>query len=126
MAGGNAPIDLKDKKNFYWISMIRLPDFVQKKAFDWAVTQASRKKKKDFSKVYFFTLDEGECVQCMHSGSYDREPETIALMYSYTKEQNRIPDLTPNRRHHEIYLSDPRRCKPEKLKTVIRIPVKEG
>lgn len=123
---GNAPIDLKDKKNFSWISMIRLPDFVQKKDFVWAVTQASQKKKKDFSKMHFFTLDEGECVQCMHSGSYDREPETIALMYSYAKEQNRIPDLTPNRRHHEIYLSDPRRCKPEKLKTVIRIPVKEG
>ena len=92
---GNAPIDLKDKKNFSWISMIRLPDFVQKKDFAWAVTQASRKKKKDFSKVYFFTLDEGECVQCMHTGPYDREPETIALIYSYAKEQNRIPRPYP-------------------------------
>lgn len=122
--GGN--LDLKNKKNFRWISLIRLPDFVRKNDFDWALAHASQKKKRDFSKVRFLTLDEGECVQCMHTGPYDREPETIALMHRYAAEQGRVPDLTEERRHHEIYLGDPRRCKPEKLKTVIRIPVKEG
>ena len=88
------------------------------------LTEAGRKKGSDFSEVEFFTLDEGLCVQCMHVGAYDDEPATIALMDAFAREQGYMPDLSDVRMHHEIYLSDPNRCAPEKLKTVIRHPVK--
>ena len=113
----------KDKMNF--ISIIRLPDFVTKKDFDWAVVEASNKKKLDFSKVEFLTYDEGICVQCMHIGSYDDEPSTINLMHEYMIENGYELDITNNRFHHEIYLSDPRRCDVNKLKTVIRHPIRK-
>ena len=113
----------KDKMNF--ISIIRLPDFVTKKDFDWAVVEASNKKKLDFSKVEFLTYDEGICVQCMHIGSYDDEPSTINLMHEYMIENGYELDITNNRFHHEIYLSDPRRCDVSKLKTVIRHPIRK-
>lgn len=117
-------IDYSRKDKFQWTSMIRLPDFVQKEDFDWAVREASDKKKRDFSKVEFFTYQEGLCVQCMHIGSYDKEPETIQMMDSYAKENGYVPDFTENRFHHEIYLSDPRRAAEDKLRTVIRHPVR--
>ena len=113
----------KDKMNF--ISIIRLPDFVTKKDFDWAVVEASNKKKLDFSKVEFLTYDEGICVQCMHMGSYDNEPKTINLMHEYMIENGYELNITNNRFHHEIYLSDPRRCDVNKLKTVIRHPIRK-
>ena len=113
----------KDKMNF--ISIIRLPDFVTKKDFDWAVQEATNKKKLDFSKVEFLTYDEGICVQCMHIGSYDDEPTTINLMHKYMIENGYELDITNNRYHHEIYLSDPRKCVASKLKTVIRHPIKK-
>ena len=113
----------KDKMNF--ISIIRLPDFVTKKDFDWAVVEASNKKKLDFSKVEFLTYDEGICVQCMHIGSYDDETSTINLMNEYMIENGYELDITNNRFHHEIYLSDPRRCDVNKLKTVIRHPIRK-
>ena len=113
----------KDDMNF--ISVIRLPDFVTKKDFDWAIEEATKKKKKDFSKVEFLIYDEGECVQCMHIGSYDNEPETVELMEKYAAENGYIIDITEKRLHHEIYLSDPRRCAESKLKTVIRHPVRK-
>ena len=113
----------KDKMNF--ISIIRLPDFVTKKDFDWAVVEASNKKKLDFSKVEFLTYDEGICVQCMHIGFYDDEPSTINLMHEYMIENGYELDITNNRFHHEIYLSDPRRCDVNKLKTVIRHPIRK-
>lgn len=116
-------IDYTHKENFCWISLIRLPDFVTKADFDWAIAEATVKKKTDFSKVEFFTYTEGLCVQCMHIGPYDDEPATVALMHEYAEENGYEIDITESRYHHEIYLSDARRVAPERLKTVIRIPI---
>ncbi len=118
-------IDYNNKDQMNFISIIRLPDFVTKEDFDWAIKEATNKKKADFSKVEFLTYDEGICVQCMHIGSYDDEPTTINLMHKYMIENGYELDITNNRYHHEIYLSDPRRCDTSKLKTVIRHPIKK-
>ena len=118
-------IDYAHKENFNFISLIRLPDFVTQAEFDWAVAEATRKKKVDFSKARFFTYDEGECVQCMHIGPYDDEPATIAAMHEYARQSGYELDITDTRYHHEIYLSDPRRCDASKLKTVVRHPIKK-
>ena len=117
-------IDYAHKERFNWISVIRLPDFVSKTDFDWAKEEAARKKKMDLSKAEFFTYDEGLCVQCMHIGPYDDEPTTVELMHRLADEQGYTPDITDQRMHHEIYLSDARKTAPEKLKTVIRHPVR--
>ena len=117
-------IDYSCKDSFNWISVIRLPDFVAKKDFDWALSEAAAKKKEDFSKVEFFTYDEGLCVQCMHIGSYDDEPATVEMMHRFAEAQGYVPDITETRLHHEIYLSDARKVSQERLKTVIRHPVK--
>lgn len=117
-------IDYTHKENFQWISMIRLPDFVKKEDFEWAVAEATKKKKMDYSKVEFFTYEEGLCVQCMHIGSYDNEPATIEAMEQMAKENGYEIDISKERFHHEIYLSDPRRAAEEKLKTVVRHPIK--
>lgn len=117
-------IDYTNKENFHFISMIRLPDFVTKKDFDWAIQEATKKKKIDFSTVEFLTYEEGICVQCMHIGSYDEEPKTITLMHIFMEENGYTLDITDTRFHHEIYLSDPRKCDASKLKTVIRHPIK--
>lgn len=106
--------------------MIRLPDFVDKKAFEWAVEKASRKKQEDFSSVEFFTWQEGLCVQCMHIGPYDMEPETVEKMERFIAEQGYLPDFSDNRYNHEIYLGDPRRAAPGKLKTVLRHPIRKA
>ena len=121
---GSRSIDFAHKENFQWISMIRLPDFVTLTDFEWALEEAARKKKSDFSKVEFFAYDEGLCVQCMHVGPYDEEPSTIALMERHMLDHGYALDITRKRMHHEIYLSDARRVSPEKLKTVIRHPIK--
>ena len=118
-------IDYSHKENFQWISVIRLPDFVTKADFEWAIEEATRKKKMDFSKVEFLTLEEGLCVQCMHSGSYDDEPATVAAMDKFIADNGYENDISDTRRHHEIYLSDARKVAPEKLKTVIRHPIKK-
>lgn len=117
-------VDYAHKENFNWISVIRLPDFVTKEDFDWAVEEAIRKKKTDFSKVAFFHYDEGLYVQCMHIGSYDDEPATVDLMHRYMEDQGYELDINDTRRHHEIYLSDARKVAPERLKTVIRHPIR--
>ena len=117
-------IDHAHKEDFKWISLIRLPDFVTKGDFAWAVEEATRKKKTDFSKVEFFTYNEGLCVQCMHIGSYDDEPATVQLMHDYMQQQGYALDISESRFHHEIYLSDVKKVPPEKLKTVIRHPIK--
>ncbi len=117
-------IDYTRKEDFRWISVIRLPDFVTRADFDWAVEEATKKKKTDFSKVEFLTYDEGLCVQCMHIGSYDDEPATVARMHTYMEQQGYVLDITEQRRHHEIYLSDARKVAPEKRKTVIRHPIR--
>lgn len=118
-------IDYAHKENFEWISLIRLPDFVTQKDFEWAIAEATKKKKTDFSKVEFLTYIEGLCVQCMHVGSYDDEPATVATMHEYAIENGYELDITNTRYHHEIYLSDARKAAPEKLKTVIRHPIKK-
>ena len=119
-------IDYGHKENFKWISVIRLPDFVTKADYEWAVDEAAKKKKSDFSKVEFMTYDEGLCVQCMHIGSYDDEPATIALMHEFAENQGYVLDITEKRLHHEIYLSDARKVAPERLKTVIRHPIRKA
>ena len=116
-------IDCGHKENFRWISVIRLPDFVTRSDFEWATEEATRKKKMDFSKVEFLTVEEGLCVQCMHTGSYDDEPATVSMMHEFIESQGYALDITDKRLHHEIYLSDPRKVAPEKLKTVIRHPI---
>ena len=118
-------IDYSDKSTFCWISVIRLPDFIAKADFDWAVRTASKKKKKDCSKAEFLTVDEGLCVQIMHIGPYDDEPASVALMDRFLAENGYENDLSSTRLHHEIYLSDPRKVAPEKWKTVIRHPIKK-
>jgi len=118
-------IDYNDKDSMQFISVIRLPDFVTKEEFDWAIKEATNKKQQDFSKVEFLNYDEGICVQCMHIGSYDDEPKTVSLMHEYTVKNGYELDMTSNRLHHEIYLSDPRRCEVSRLKTVIRHPIKK-
>lgn len=118
-------MDYSRKDDLNFISLIRLPDFVTKEDFDWAIEEATKKKNMDFSKVEFFPYDEGLCVQCMHIGSYDDEPATITLMHQYMEEQGYQLDITDERYHHEIYLSDPRRSDVSRLKTVLRHPIKK-
>ena len=141
---GAGAFDYGKKDELEWISMIRLPEFVTQEVFDRAVREAEEKKQKDFSKAEFFTYCEGLCVQCMHVGAYDDEPDTIRRMRKYAEElgyavddrgaenvQEKEPEREKNgkdgvlfqRFHHEIYLSDPRRTAPERLRTVIRQPV---
>ena len=122
---GSDTIDYANKNGFNFISLIRLPDFVTEADFDWAVQEATKKEKVDFSKVEFLTYDEGVCVQCMHVGSYDDEPKTVALMHEYMAANGYVLDISESRYHHEIYLSDPRKCAGEKLKTVVRHPIKK-
>ncbi|MBQ6420715.1 MAG: GyrI-like domain-containing protein [Clostridia bacterium] len=123
---GKDGIDYSDKAAFCWISVIRLPDFITKKDFDWAVGTASIKKKLDCSAAEFLTVDEGLCVQIMHLGTFDDEPASVALMDRYLEENGYQNDLSARRLHHEIYLSDPRKVPPEKRKTVIRHPIRRN
>lgn len=116
--------DYSDKSSFNWLSVIRLPDFVTQKDFDWAKETAAAKKGLDCSRAELLSLEEGECVQIMHTGSYDDEPATIKLMDDFALANGYALDFSATRLHHEIYLSDPRKTSPEKLKTVIRHPVK--
>ncbi len=123
--GNKNGIDYKSKEKFNFISIIRLPDFVTKDEFNWAISEATNKKKQDFSKVEFLSYDEGICVQCMHIGAYDDEPRTINLMHEYMLENGYELDINDTRFHHEIYLSDPRRSETSRLKTVIRHPIRK-
>ena len=122
---GVGGIDYSDKSTFNWISVIRLPDFVTQKDFDWATGEAEKKKHLDCSKAEFLTIDEGLCVQIMHHGTYDDEPATVKLMDDYIARQGYQNDFKENRLHHEIYLSDPRKTAKEKTKTIIRHPIRK-
>ena len=122
---GTFGVDYGRKEDFGWISVIRLPDFVTEEDYRWALEEAGRKKQQDFSKVEFWIICEGLCVQCMHIGAYDDEPATIAVMDAFLKENGYVNDFSKERMHHEIYLSDARRVAPGKLKTVIRHPIKK-
>ena len=123
---GLAGVDYANKAGFQFLSLLRLPDFVTRADFDWAVESATAKKKMDLSPVEFFPYDEGLCVQCMHLGPYDAEPQTAAKMHDFMRRQGYALDITDARYHHEIYLSDPRKCDPARLKTVLRHPVRPG
>ena len=122
---GKGGIDYTDKASFNWISVIRLPEFITQKDFEWAVETATKKKKLDCSSAELMTIDEGLCIQIMHLGPFDDEPATIALMDEYLDKNGYVNDITNTRLHHEIYLSDARRVVPEKWKTVIRHPIKK-
>lgn len=117
-------VDYSNKSTFCWISVIRVPDFVKREDFIWAVTIAMKKKNTDCSMAEFLTVEEGLCVQIMHEGAYDDEPATVALMDAFLKENGYSNDMNETRYHHEIYLSDARKVAPEKRKTVIRHPIK--
>lgn len=119
-------IDYADKAAFNWISVIRLPEFITQKDFEWAVETASEKKKLDCSSAEFLTVDEGLCVQIMHIGAFDDEAQTVTLMDEYIAQNGYENDITESRLHHEIYLSDARKVAPEKWKTVIRHPIKRS
>ena len=122
---GTYGIDFTKKDKFRWISVIRLPDFIKKEDFDWAVETAQKKKKMDCSKMEFLTIDEGLCVQMMHIGDYDDEPASVTLMDAYIEKEGYVNDLSDGRLHHEIYLSDARKVEPARRKTVIRHPIKK-
>ena len=117
-------IDYNDKSSFCWVSVIRLPDFITRSDFDWAVETATKKKKLDCSAAEFLTIDEGLCVQIMHLGPFDDEPATVEIMNKYLDENGYENDFSDVRIHHEIYLSDARKVAPDKWKTVIRHPIK--
>lgn len=119
-------VDYQHKATFNFIAMIRMPDFVDRSVFDWAVTTASKKKDLNFSRLEFLPQHEGLCVQALHVGPYDDEPATVEKMHLFVKKEGLLVDINDQRHHHEIYLSDPRRAKPAKMKTVIRIPVKKA
>ncbi len=123
---GVCGVDLTNKDIFNWISVIRLPDFVTKEDFAWAVETATKKKKLDCSSAEFLTIDEGLCVQIMHQGSFDDEVATKEIMDAYIEEKGYENDMSATRLHHEIYLSDARKVAPEKRKTVIRYPIKKN
>ena len=117
--------DYTSKELFHWISVIRLPDFVTRDDFAWAIAEATAKKKQDFSRVEFLTIEEGLCVQMLHIGPYDDEPGSVAMMDAFIAEQGYGNDFSDTRLHHEIYLSDVRRTAPEKLRTVLRHPIRK-
>lgn len=118
-------VDYNNKDSFNWIAVIRIPDFVTRKDIDWVVETASKKKKMDCSGVEFLEMEEGLCVQIMHIGPFDKEPETVARMDTYIQERGYENDLNDERLHHEIYMSDARKVAPEKWKTVIRHPIRK-
>jgi hypothetical protein len=115
----------ENKSKYHWIALIRLPEFVDEKVFEWACDEVSTKKKIDTKNAELLKIKEGLCVQCLHIGAYDDEPRTLKLMNDFIAENGLQSDISDTRRHHEIYLSDPRRTEISKLKTVLRIPVKK-
>ena len=119
-------VDAADKASFNWLSVIRVPDFVGKTDFAWAIDTATAKKKLDFSPVQLVEIEEGLCVQCMHRGPYDDEPATVDAMHAFAAAQGYAPDFSDERRHHEIYLSDPRKTEPARMRTVVRHPVRQA
>lgn len=92
--GEGGSFDEEDKSDLEFTSMIRVPDFINQCDFDWAVNEASRKKKKDFSDVRFIEYLEGLCVQCMHVGAFSRLSETIDSLESYARSEGYEPDIS--------------------------------
>ncbi len=116
-------VDYQHKEKFHFIALIRMPEFVTKDVFDWAVKEASAKKQLDLNNVELITMNEGLCVQALHVGPYDNEPATVDKIHQFITAHQLKIGINNHRHHHEIYLSDPRRTKVERLKTVLRIPV---
>ena len=114
---------ISNKSKYQWLSVIRLPEFVDEKVFRWACSEATKKKNIDTNKAQFIKIDEGLCVQCLHIGTYDDEPKTLKIMNDFIAKNGLRSDMNENRKHHEIYLSDPRKTDISKLKTILRIPV---
>lgn len=120
-----AAVDYAHKNDFCWTSMIRQPEFVTPEVFQWACAGVAAKKGLDTAPARLETYTEGLCVQCMHLGPYDDEPATLERLDGFAAQQGLVLDLG-DRRHHELYLSDPRRCKPERMRTVLRHPVRKA
>ncbi len=119
--------NIKEKGRFCWTSMIRQPEFVNMETLEWACKRLSAKKMGlDLAAARLWTFQEGLCVQMMHIGSYDEEADSIQLLERFTEEAGYTIDISSKRRHHEIYLSDPRKCQKQNLKTVIRQPIKKA
>ena len=114
-----------NKSKYCWISLIRLPEFVDEQVFEWACKEVSKKKKIDTTKAKLLKINEELCVQCLHIGSYNDEPKTLKLITDFMEENGLQSKISEVRRHHEIYLSDPRKTKVSNLKTILRIPVKK-
>lgn len=109
------------RQEWYWKLLIRLPDFVTSEITEKARLEVMKKKKVDLLKdIKFEKIAEGKCVQILHIGPYATEPGTIAEMRKTMEENN----FVENGLHHEIYLSDPRKTPPQKMKTILRQPVK--
>ena len=123
--GGGAAIS--DKSKFIWTMVIRQPDFVTTNIFEAARASIAKKKPNiDTSKAALKTIKEGLCVQVMHIGSYDDEPATMIELENFAVENGYEIDINSTRRHHEIYISDPRKTAPEKLKTILRHPIRRA
>ena len=116
--------DFQDKDKYCWTAMIRQPEFVTPAVFEWAAQEVRRKKKLDTGKARLEYFTEGLCVQCMHIGPFSEEPATIEKMEAYLAQWGLTRDLSDTRKHHEIYLGDPRKTEPSKMRTILRYPVR--
>ena len=123
---GVVGVDNSNKESFCWYSVIRLPIEITQEEFNSYLNICEKKKNLDFANVKLVKVDEGLCVQCMHIGAFDSETSTINMMEDYLSQNGYVFDYTDNRLHHEIYLSDPRRCKVENWKTIIRLPIRKS
>ena len=120
---GSAVFDYSRKRELCWTAMLRLPEFVDESVLEWAKGEAAARKKLDCSPARIARIDEGLCVQLLHIGSYDSEPESIQRMTDFAREAGYRMDHSESRKHHEIYLSDPNKTPADRLRTVIRLPV---
>lgn len=125
MEGGAPGIDYAHKERFNWISMIRQPEFVTDEIFSWACLQVEKKKGLDTAPAKLTVFTEGLCVQCLHVGPFDDEPATVAKIDAFIEEKGLVNDISDTRHHHEIYLSDPRKCTPSKNRAILRHPVRK-
>ena len=118
--------DFQDKDKYCWTAMIRQLEFVTQQVYEWAAAEVSRKKKLDTDIARLELFTEGLCVQCMHIGPYSDEPATIEKMEAYMAQNGLVRDLSDTRKHHEIYLGDPRKTEPSKMRTILRYPVRKA
>lgn len=118
---------LNERDNWLWTSMIRQPEFVNQEVFEWALEESKKKKPLvDLSHARLESFTEGLCAQMMHIGPYSQEPVSVQELHAFMEKNKLVNETGSERKHHEIYLSDPRRTAPEKLKTVLRLPVAYG